>query len=59
MLPFLKFPFSFCENELKPKQIRLPFSEKFLWKLHCHIFHSTKTNVALKTVNLGTEIEHP
>ena len=35
---------SICEpgDELKRKQIRLPFSEKFLSKLLRHVSHSTK-----------------
>lgn len=38
---------------------KVAVSVKFLWKLHRHISHSTKTNFALTAANLGTEIEYP
>ena len=51
---------SICEpeDELKPKQIRLPFSEKFPSKLLRHVSHPTKT-IAVTGINLATDVDHP
>ena len=62
MTVFLTFPlmFSFCKP--KPKQVRLPFSGKFLSNLPNHTSHSTEKKKKKDMVigmNLVTEVEQP
>ena len=60
MTVFLTFPlmFSFCKP--KPKQVRLPFSGKFLSNLPNHTSHSTeKKKDMVIGMNLVTEVEQP
>ena len=59
MPAFLNSPSFVCilRKRAQTKTGKVAVSVKFLWKLHRHIPHSTKTNFALTAANLGTDFE--